>query len=285
MAVQGNLIAGERVTASAAMDNINPSDTNDVVGQFAIGTAADVKSAVAAARAAAPAWARSTSQVRSDILFKISSELLARREELGELLAREEGKTRTEAMGEVARAAQIFRFFAGETVRFGGEKLASVRPGIDVEISRDPVGVVGVITPWNFPIAIPAWKIAPALAYGNAVVFKPAELTPASAWALVDVIQRAGTPSGVVNLVMGTGATVGQAIIDGVDAVTFTGSVATGRKVVQAAAARMIRVQARNGRQESAGRARRRRPRDRGDRARWTARSSRPASAARRQAA
>ncbi len=122
-----------------------------------------------------------------------------------------------------------------------------MRPGIDVEISREPVGVVGVITPWNFPIAIPAWKIAPALAYGNAVVFKPAELTPASAWALVDVIQRAGTPPGVVNLVMGTGATVGQAIIDGVDAVTFTGSVATGRKVVQAAAARMIRVQAEMG--------------------------------------
>jgi acyl-CoA reductase-like NAD-dependent aldehyde dehydrogenase len=247
MAVQGNLIAGEWVTASAAMDNINPSDTNDVVGQFAMGTAADVKSAVEAARAAAPAWARATSQARSDILFKISSELLERREELGELLSREEGKTRAEAMGEVARAAQIFRFFAGETVRFGGEKLASVRPGIDVEISREPVGVVGIITPWNFPIAIPAWKIAPALAYGNAVVFKPAELTPASAWALVDVIQRAGTPPGVVNLVMGTGATVGQAIIDGVDAVTFTGSVATGRKVVQAASARMIRVQAEMG--------------------------------------
>lgn len=243
MAVQGHLIAGEWVGGSSAMDNVNPSDTNDIIGQFSLGTATDVKNAIAAARAAAPAWARTTTQARSDILFKVSSELLDRREELGELLAREEGKTRTEGIGEVTRAAQVFRFFAGETVRFGGEKVPSVRPGIDVEITREPVGVIGIITPWNFPIAIPAWKIAPALAYGNTVVFKPAELTPASGRVLVDIIQRAGTPAGVVNLVMGTGLVVGQAIIDGVDAVTFTGSVATGRKVVQAAASRMIRVQ------------------------------------------
>lgn len=243
MTIQGHLIAGEWISGSSAMDNINPSDTNDIIGAFALGTATDVKNAIAAARAAAPAWARSTTQVRSDILFKVSSELLDRREELGELLAREEGKTRAEGIGEVTRAAQVFRFFAGETVRIAGEKVASVRPGIDVEITREPAGVIGIITPWNFPIAIPAWKIAPALAYGNTVVFKPAELTPASGRMLVDIIQRAGAPAGVVNLVMGTGPVVGQAIIDGVDAVTFTGSVATGRKVVQAAAARMIRVQ------------------------------------------
>jgi acyl-CoA reductase-like NAD-dependent aldehyde dehydrogenase len=243
MTIQGHLIAGEWVSGSSAMDNVNPSDTNDIIGQFALGTATDVKNAIAAARAAAPAWARSTTQVRSDILFKVSSELLDRREELGELLAREEGKTRAEGIGEVTRAAQVFRFFAGETVRIAGEKMASVRPGIDVEITREPVGVIGIITPWNFPIAIPAWKMAPALAYGNTVVFKPAELTPASGRMLVDIIQRAGAPAGVVNVVMGTGPVVGQAIIDGVDAVTFTGSVATGRKVVQAAAARMIRVQ------------------------------------------
>lgn len=243
MTIQGHLIAGEWVSGASAMDNVNPSDTNDIIGAFALGTATDVKNAIAAARAAAPAWARSTTQVRSDILFKVSTELLDRREELGELLAREEGKTRAEGIGEVTRAAQVFRFFAGETVRIAGEKVASVRPGIDVEITREPAGVIGIITPWNFPIAIPAWKIAPALAYGNTVVFKPAELTPASGRMLVDIIQRAGAPAGVVNLVMGTGPVVGQAIIDGVDAVTFTGSVATGRKVVQSAAARMIRVQ------------------------------------------
>jgi acyl-CoA reductase-like NAD-dependent aldehyde dehydrogenase len=247
MTVQGNLIAGEWVASSAAMDNINPSDTREIIGQFALGTIADVKNAVAAARAAAPAWARTTTQARSDILLKVSSELTDRRDELGELLSREEGKTRAEATGEVMRAAQVFRFFAGEVVRIAGEKLASVRSGVDVEITREPVGVIGVITPWNFPIAIPAWKIAPALAYGNTVVFKPAELTPATGRALVDIIHRAGVPAGVINLVMGTGPVVGQAIIDGVDAITFTGSVATGRKIVQSAAARMVRVQAEMG--------------------------------------
>lgn len=247
MSVQTNFIAGEWVGGSDAMDNVNPSDTNDIIGQFAAGSAADVKNAVAAARKAGESWARTTTQARSDILFKISAELMDRRDELGELLAREEGKTRAEATGEVMRAAQIFRFFAGEVVRIGGEKLASVRPGIEVEITREPVGVIGVITPWNFPIAIPAWKMAPALAYGNTVVFKPAELTPASGRMLVEIMQKSGVPSGVVNLVMGTGAIVGQAIIDNVDAVTFTGSVATGRKVVQGAAARMIRVQAEMG--------------------------------------
>jgi len=247
MTVLTNFIAGEWVGGADAIDDINPSDTNDIIGQFAAGSAADVRNAVAAARKAGPDWARSTTQVRADILFRISVELMDRRDELGELLAREEGKTRAEATGEVMRAAQIFRFFAGEVVRIGGEKLASVRPGIEVEISREPVGVIGVITPWNFPIAIPAWKMAPALAYGNTIVFKPAELTPASGRMLVDIMQRSGVPAGVVNLVMGTGAVVGQAIIDTVDAVTFTGSVATGRKVVQGAASRMIRVQAEMG--------------------------------------
>lgn len=247
MAIQGHLIGGAWVTSAEGMDNINPSDTNDIVGRFALGTAADVHDAVAAARMAAPAWARTTTQARSEILYKVSTELLDRRDELGELLSREEGKTRAESIGEVARAAQIFRFFAGEAVRFGGEKVASVRPDVDVEISREPVGVIGIITPWNFPIAIPAWKIAPALAYGNTVVFKPAELTPATGRALVEIIHRAGVPAGVVNFVMGTGPIVGQAIVESVDAVTFTGSILTGRRIVEVAAARMIRVQAEMG--------------------------------------
>jgi len=243
MTVFKNLIAGEWLDGNAVKKNINPSDTNDVVGEFATATGPQVKQAIAAAKEAQKTWSRTTLQARADILFKISGELLDRRDELGELLAREEGKTKAEATGEVGRAAQVFRFFAGEVMRLSGEHLPSVRPAIDINILREPVGVIGIITPWNFPVAIPAWKIAPALAFGNAVVFKPADLTPAMGWTLADVLHRAGVPAGVFNLTMGPGSVVGQAIIEGADAITFTGSVATGRKIVQAAAARMIRVQ------------------------------------------
>jgi aldehyde dehydrogenase (NAD+) len=171
--------------------------------------------------------------------------MLARREELGRLLSREEGKTLPEGIGEVARAGNIFKFFAGEVLRRGGELVPSVRPGIDVEITREPVGVVGVIAPWNFPSAIPAWKVAPALAHGNCVVFKPADLVPASSWAIADIIHRAGFPPGVFNLCMGRGSVVGEAILSDprVDAVTFTGSVETGRKVAQKALATMKKFQ------------------------------------------
>ena len=247
MGVYGNFIAGEWRTGAQASSNVNPSDTNDVIGEYAAGTRADVEDAVAAARQALKGWARQSEQTRADILFRVAEELIARREELGELLSREEGKTRAEGIGEVGRAAQVFRFFAGEVVRFGGEFLPSVRPGIDISIRREPVGVVGLITPWNFPMAIPAWKIAPALAYGNTVVLKPADLTPASAWALTDILARAGVPAGVFNLVMGRGSVVGQAIVETVDAVSFTGSVPTGTGIVAGAAKRMIRVQAEMG--------------------------------------
>ena len=242
-----NLIGGEWVAGSNGVDNINPSDTNEVVGQASHASPRQVADAIAAARQAFPKWSINNTQLRSDILSNIANELFARKEELGELLAREEGKTRAEAIGEVGRAANIFRFFASEVVRISGEKMASVRPGIDVEVSREAVGVITIITPWNFPIAIPAWKIAPALAFGNTVVFKPAELTPGSAWALADIISRAGTPPGVFNLVHGTGADIGDALLDGVDAVTFTGSVRTGRQIVEKATSRMIRVQAEMG--------------------------------------
>lgn len=247
MGVHGHFIAGEWQKAGDAAPNINPSDTNDVIGEYAVGTRADVEQAVSAARAALPGWSRQSEQLRADILFRVSEELLANCEALGELLSREEGKTRAEGIGEVGRAAQVFRFFAGEVVRFGGEFLPSVRPGIDISIRREPVGVVGLITPWNFPVAIAAWKIAPALAYGNTVVLKPAELTPASAWALADILAKAGLPEGVFNLVMGRGSVVGQAIVEMADAISFTGSVATGTRIVQAAAARMVRVQAEMG--------------------------------------
>jgi len=245
MTLHRNLIAGEWVEGSNASDNINPSNTNDVVGQFAMADAAMTEQAIDAAVAASHAWARSPIQQRHDILAAASAEIMARKDELGRLLSREEGKTLAEGIGETIRAAQIFDFFAGECLRLSGEKIASTRPGLDVEITREPVGVVGVITPWNFPIAIPAWKIAPALCYGNTVVFKPAGLVPGCAWALVDILKKAGLPDGVLNLVMGSGGTVGETILSStkINAVTFTGSVSTGAHVAAKCSATMKKYQ------------------------------------------
>ncbi|MFN5827505.1 MAG: aldehyde dehydrogenase family protein [Rhodobacterales bacterium] len=232
MPMHHNLIDGEWVAGSAAA-NINPSNTADVIADYARGSAEDARAAIAAAKAAFPEWSRTGILDRHAVLRRAADEILARKQELGDLLAREEGKTLPEAVGEVTRAGQIFDFFAGETLRLAGESLPSVRPGIGVEVTREPIGPIGVITPWNFPIAIPAWKIAPALAYGNTVVFKPADLVPSSAWALVDILHRAGLPKGVLNLVMGRGSVIGQAILDSKDlaGLTFTGSTATGRQV------------------------------------------------------
>jgi acyl-CoA reductase-like NAD-dependent aldehyde dehydrogenase len=231
-----NYIAGEWAEGTGVNRNINPSNTNDVIGEYARADRVQTVQAIAAAKAAFPKWSRSTPQERFDALNRISSEILARKDELGRLLAREEGKTLPEGVGEVARAGQIFAFFAGEALRLTGEKGASVRPGLDVEITREAVGVVGLITPWNFPIAIPAWKIAPALCYGNTVVFKPAEIVPGSAHALAEIIVRSGIPAGVFNLVMGSGSVVGQTMIEHPDvaAISFTGSVQTGHRIAQA---------------------------------------------------
>jgi acyl-CoA reductase-like NAD-dependent aldehyde dehydrogenase len=235
MTIYQNLIAGEWI-GSDATKNINPSDTNEVVGLYADGSAEDTKNAIAAAKAAFPAWSRSGIWERHVILKKAGDEIMARKDELGALLAREEGKTLPEAIGETIRASQIFEFFAGEVLRLAGEVIPSVRPNIGVEITRDPLGVIGIITPWNFPIAIPAWKIAPALCYGNTVVFKPAELVPGCSWAIVDILHRAGLPKGVLNLVMGKGFVVGQAMLDSPDVagITFTGSTGTGKRVASA---------------------------------------------------
>ncbi len=233
--LHGNLIDGEWVDGET-IANINPSDTNDVVGQYARASKADVETAIAAAKAAFPKWSRSGLLDRHAVLRKAADEILARKDELGRLLAREEGKTLAEGIGETVRAGQIFDFFAGEALRLTGETVPSVRPGVGVEITREAVGVVGIITPWNFPIAIPAWKIAPALCYGNTVVFKPAELVPGCSWAIADILHRAGLPNGVLNLVMGKGSVVGQAMLDSPDisAITFTGSVGTGKRVAAA---------------------------------------------------
>jgi alpha-ketoglutaric semialdehyde dehydrogenase len=240
-----NYIAGEWVAGDQTIVNGNPSDLSDVVGRYAMASAAQTRQAIDAARAAFPAWSRSTPQVRADLLDKVGSEILARQEELGRLLSREEGKTLAEGIGEAMRAGQIFKWFAGEALRLGGERVPSTRPGIDIEVTREALGVVGLITPWNFPLAIPAWKMAPALAFGNCVVLKPAQLVPASAWALAEIIARAGAPAGVFNLVMGPGRSVGETILDHPDvaAISFTGSAATGRGVAAKAVARLARVQ------------------------------------------
>ncbi len=237
-----NLIGGAWI-AGEPVENRNPSDTGDVIGLYHHASPDDVAHAIAAARDAFPAWACSSVQTRLELLDRIGAEILARRDELADLLAREEGKTLREALGEVTRAGNIFRFFAGECVRSGGELLPSVRPDAEVMVSREPVGVVSIIAPWNFPIAIPAWKIAPALAFGNCVIFKPAELTPGSAWALTEIIHRAGIPAGVFNLVMGRGSVLGDSLLQGVDAVSFTGSTGVGHRIRRDATENGLKVQ------------------------------------------
>ncbi len=238
-------VNGQWVDSKDARPNINPSDISDIIGDYGWADAGIANQAVAAAKAAFSSWRQSGIQERADILDRIGSEIIHRRPELADLLAREEGKVLSEANAEVLRAGQIFKFFSGEALRMGGQLISSVRPGCEVEVLREPLGVIGLISPWNFPIAIPAWKIAPALAYGNCVVFKPAELAPGCAWALAEIISKSGLPAGVFNLVMGSGGEAGQALIEAkdVNAVSFTGSVATGQKVVQATMQRLARVQ------------------------------------------
>jgi alpha-ketoglutaric semialdehyde dehydrogenase len=245
MSVNKNFINGEWLLGQGLTVDINPSDVSDVVGEYTQADKAQTEMTIAAAKAASPLWGLSTPQQRADALEMIGVELLARKDEIGRLLSREEGKPLANGIGETMRAAQIFKFFAQEALRIEGTALASVRPGVDVTMTREPVGVVGLIAPWNFPIAIPAWKIAPALAYGNCVVFKPADLVPGTAWALAEIISRSGLPKGVFNLVMGRGSVVGQTLLESrdVNAISFTGSVETGAKVAMACASRGAKFQ------------------------------------------
>jgi len=243
-----HFIGGTAVAADTPFESLNPSDTDEVVATYPAGDASDVDRAVAAAHAAFPAWSQATPELRSDLLDRIGTALFARSAALGELLAREEGKTRAEATGEVMRAARIFKYFAGEALRRHGLTLESTRPGVDAATYREAVGVFGLITPWNFPIAIPAWKAAPALAFGNTVVLKPANSTPATAHALAAIIhevaEELNAPAGIFNLVLGQGG-VGSAIASHPDiaGVSFTGSQEVGAKVGVAAMARQARVQ------------------------------------------
>jgi aldehyde dehydrogenase (NAD+) len=241
-----NLIGGEWVAGGSGVENVSPSDLSDVVGLYAQADRAQAEAAVAAAGATAPKWAGAGLETRYKVLMAVGTELMARSAELGELLSREEGKPRAEGTGEVYRSGQFFAYYAAEALRQIGDTADSVRPGIEIDVRREPIGVVAVISPWNFPMATAAWKIAPALAFGNAVVWKPANATPASAWALAEIIGRQeDLPPGAFNLVMGSGAEAGQALIDspGVDAVTFTGSLGVGRGIAAAAARNLTRFQ------------------------------------------
>ena len=241
----GHYIGGQWVHSGPLFQSENPSDSADPIGHFHAAGAEHVEAAVSAARGAFPDWSHSPLETRQSILDEIGAALCARADELGLLVAREEGKTLAEGKGEVFRAGQFFRYYAAEVLRPTGELVPSVRPGLQVEVTREPVGVVAMITPWNFPVAVAAWKIAPALAYGNCVILKPSEKTPAVACALAEIIAHSGLPEGVFGMVNGDGAGAGQALCasPGVDAVSFTGSVATGRAIARTATERMAKVQ------------------------------------------
>jgi aldehyde dehydrogenase (NAD+) len=239
-----HLINGEAVGGDAVGESINPSNLDEVVARYPKAGAAEVDEAVNAARAAFPPWSEASPEVRSDVLDRAGALIMQRAKEMGALLSREEGKTLPEGTGEVMRAARILKYFAGEALRRHGQTLDSTRPSIDVETHREAVGVFGLITPWNFPIAIPAWKAAPALAFGNTVVLKPATPTPAIAHAFGEILLEAGAPAGVFNLVIGEGD-VGRAIVNhpDIDGISFTGSQAVGSSVAEGAAKRQSRVQ------------------------------------------
>ena len=240
-----NYIGGTWVDGSGEVENLNPSDTRDVIGLFAQGSSAQVDQAVTAAAEAQSVWNSYGLERRQAVLQAIGEELMARSAELGELLSREEGKPLAEGKGEIYRAGQFFTYYAAECLRQLGQNADSVRPNIEIDVRREPVGVIAVISPWNFPTATAAWKIAPALCYGNAVIWKPANLTPASAVALTEIIAKQDIPAGLFNLVMGSGSEVGEALAahKGVKAISFTGSVPVGRRIAQVAVSNFTKLQ------------------------------------------
>ncbi|MEO0566647.1 MAG: aldehyde dehydrogenase family protein [Pseudomonadota bacterium] len=240
-----NYIAGTWQDGGSAIENRNPSDISDLIGTFAQADASQAKAAIGAAREAQTVWAGYGLERKQAVLMAIGNEMMSRAEELGTLLSREEGKPLAEGKGEVYRAGQFFTYFAHEVLRQLGDNADSVRPDIEIDIRREPVGVVAVISPWNFPTATASWKIAPALAYGNAVIWKPANVTPASAVALTEIIARQDIPPGLFNLVMGAGSSVGQTLAESreVDAISFTGSVPVGRRIATVAAPNFTKLQ------------------------------------------
>jgi aldehyde dehydrogenase (NAD+) len=228
-----NYIAGQWVEGKDLIKNINPSDTADIIAEYTSSTSEQFEQAVQSAISAQKEWQKVGIEKKSQILIKIGDELILKSKEIGEQLSREEGKPLAEGIGEVARAGQQFQYYGSECLRLYGEKIPSTRPGFQVEMSREPLGVVGIISPWNFPIAIPAWKAAPALMCGNAVILKPASLTAGSAIALTEIISNQDIPNGLFNLVLGSGSDIGNKIATHPDiaAITFTGSVEIGKKL------------------------------------------------------
>ncbi|WP_170435502.1 aldehyde dehydrogenase family protein [Ruegeria arenilitoris] len=233
------------MAGDTAIENRNPSDLTDVIGLFAQASADQLSATLDRARIAQLEWAAYGLERKQAVLMSIGTELMSRAEELGRLLSREEGKPFAEGKGEVYRAGQFFTYYAAECLRQIGENADSVREGVEIDVRREPVGVVAVISPWNFPTATAAWKIAPALCYGNAVVWKPANLTPASAVALTEIIERQDIPKGLFSLVMGSGSAIGQRLVESpqVNAISFTGSVPVGKGIAAAAIQNLTKVQ------------------------------------------
>jgi aldehyde dehydrogenase (NAD+) len=242
-----NYIGGEWQGATGGSTNpdVNPARTDDVVAVFPSAGREDAARAAEAAARAFPGWARTPMPKRGEILLKAAGLLEQRLDEVAEALTREEGKTLAESKGEVARGVSLFRYYAGEALQPTGEIYPSASATTVLYAERVPLGTVALITPWNFPIAIPAWKVAPALAFGNTVVLKPAELTPLTAWHLADVLEKAGLPPGVLNLVVGKGSQVGQALVESphVKAISFTGSNVVGTKLATQCVEKGIKFQ------------------------------------------
>lgn len=246
--MNSSYIAGEWLSSDTQLENRNPSDTNDVIGLYDQADQAQLDKALDAARSAQQQWEHVGLEQRQTILHAIGEELMSRAQELGELLSREEGKPLAEGKGEVYRAGQFFTYYAAEVLRQMGDLADSVRPGVEVLVQREPVGVVAIISPWNFPTATAVWKIAPALAFGNAVIWKPANLVPASAVALAQIIEKQvekGMPKGLFNLVLGSGREIGQRLVESsaIDAISFTGSVEVGKSIASAAIQNLTKVQ------------------------------------------
>ena len=240
-----NYIAGEWVAGGSEIENRNPSDVSDIIGLYAQASADQLDQALDQARVAQAEWAATGIEKKYNVLMAIGTEMMARAEELGTLLSREEGKPIAEGKGEVYRAGQFFTYYAAETLRQMGDTADSVRDGIEIDVRREALGVIGIISPWNFPTATASWKIAPALCYGNAVIWKPANATPASAVALTEIIAKQDIPKGLFSLVMGAGSEIGQRLVESpkVDGISFTGSVPVGKGIARAAIENLTKIQ------------------------------------------
>jgi alpha-ketoglutaric semialdehyde dehydrogenase len=242
-----NYIGGKWVASSTGQSfpDVNPANTDEVVGVFQASAAGDVDAAFAAAAKAQPAWSALPAPRRGEHLFKAAEILEGKIASLGEEMTREEGKTLPEATAEVKRAINILRYFGGEGARQFNYQIPSERENVFCFTIRKSLGVVGLITPWNFPSAIPAWKMAPALVAGNTVVLKPASLAPLSALRIVEALEQAGLPAGAINFVTGGGGVVGDAMLEhpALRAISFTGSTDVGNRVYEKATRRKLRVQ------------------------------------------